>query len=406
METKAPRITPEAEILLLCGRPIIGKDETAKLRYLISSGLNWRELFKSARNHRVVPLLNRALTANSKDLVPGDVLEDLRMANLLNAMRNLMLAKELIHIIESMEDQGVSVIPFKGPVLALLAYGDLSLRQFDDLDILISPANIEKADQLLICLGYEEEKQQGSISKAQKAAMLKYQHHHHFHSPHSKIHIEAHWTLSPELYSFHQDTANLWNRAELVDLENRKIRGLSAEDTLVLISDHAARHRWNRLAWICDVAMLLQFKSLNWEVVMDQAKEWRSMRALLLGLLLAKNLLGAPLPDEINKRIMEDQPVRNLASRAVNQLFPGGKASEESPIDPVMRNIQDQLFYIEARERFLDRARLRLRLVTTPTVEDWNLLPLPDQLFYLYYLIRPMRQAYAYRTKLFSWIFK
>jgi hypothetical protein len=87
-----------------------------------------------------------------------------------------------------------------------------------------------------------------------------------------------------------------------------------------------SRRLWNRLAWICDVAILLQFKSLNWAVIMDQAKEWRSMRALLLGLLLAKDLLDTPIPDEINKRIMEDQPASNLASKAVNQLFPDGKA--------------------------------------------------------------------------------
>ncbi len=202
MDIDMSRMSLEAEILLLCGRSIISKEETAKLRDLISSNPNWKELLKSARNHRVVPLLWRALTTASKDLVPDDVLEDLRMDNLLNAMRNLMLAKELISIIESMEDHGISVMPFKGLVLASSAYGDLSLRQFDDLDILISLKDIEKADEMPLFLGYVEEKQLGSISKAQKAAMQKY--HHHFYSLQSKVQIEAHWTLSPELYSLHQ----------------------------------------------------------------------------------------------------------------------------------------------------------------------------------------------------------
>lgn len=114
---------------------------------------------------------------------------------------------------------------------------------------------------------------------------MKYRHH-HFYGPHSGVHIEAHCTLSPELYSLHQDTANLWNRAELVDLENRKIRGRFSDGLLVIIIDHASRHRWNRSAWICDVALLVHFKSLDWEVILNQAKEWGSIRAPLLGLFL------------------------------------------------------------------------------------------------------------------------
>jgi hypothetical protein len=298
-------------------------------------------------------------------------------------------------------------IPFKGPILASSAYGDLFLRQFDDLDILVPPGKIAEADELLRSMGYlEESPKKINITKAQAAAMQKYQHHHHFYNPISKAHLEVHWTLSPELYSLHQNTANLWSRSELVDLEHRKIRGLSPEDTLVLVCDHAARHQWSRLAWICDVSMLLFTKTLDWGIIMDQAKEWRSKRALLLGLFLAKDLLGAPLPSDINKMAMEDQPIRALAHQAINQLFPNGRASEGVSQDPVLRNIQDQLFYIKVRERFLDRARLRLRLVTTPTVEDWNLLPLPDPIFPLYYLVRPIRQLRAYRTKIFNWLFK
>jgi hypothetical protein len=44
-------------------------------------------------------------------------------------------------------------VPFKGPALAVQAYGDLSLRQYDDLDLLIHEADVPRAYQLLIANG-------------------------------------------------------------------------------------------------------------------------------------------------------------------------------------------------------------------------------------------------------------
>jgi len=98
--------------------------------------------------------------------------------------------------------------------------------------------------------------------------------------------------------------------------------------------------------------------------------------------------------------------VKDLASQAIGQLFPNGRADNDFSLDPVLQNIHSQLFYIKARDGFLDRSRLHIRLATTPTVEDWESFPLPDHLFFLYYAIRPVRQACAYRTKILGWVFK
>jgi hypothetical protein len=407
MHFDTSRLQPEAELLLLCAAPNRTSGDDKRLRELIDTGLNWDHTIKSAQNHRIIPLLYRSLATASHDLVPDAIMEKLRKGSLLNTMRNLALSRELIDVLDKLEDNGITSMPFKGPIMAQSAYGDISLRQFDDLDILVPPAKIAEVDELLSSMGYQEEDQKrNKVSKAQAAAMQKYQHHHHFYSPTSKAHIEVHWTLSPELYSLHQDTANLWKRSELVDLEDRKIMGLSCEDTLVLICDHAARHQWNRLSWLCDVSMVLANKALDWEIAMDQAAEWRSKKALFLGLFLAEDMLGAPLPYDVAEKVMIDRAVKDLASHAVDQLFPNGMASQDLASDHAIQNIQDQLFYIRSRDGFFDRARLHLRLASKPTVEDWDALPLPDQFFFLYHLVRPVRQACSYRTKIFSWLFK
>jgi hypothetical protein len=402
------QLCPEAQILLLCAATNAdAAKKGGRLSEIIRSGLDWDIAAKSAQNHRVTPLLYRTLSTTPSDLVPEDVLQGLRKRSLLNTMRNIALTRELCRVIKRLEEHEIPAMPFKGPILAKSAYGDISLRQFDDLDILVMSEKIPEVDELLVSIGYKEEDlKRKNISKAQAKAMQRYQHHHHFFSPRSKAHLEVHWTLSPELYSLHQDTTSLWNRCNFVELENCKVRGLSAEDTLVMICDHAARHQWNRLSWIIDVSMLLANKPLDWGIVMNQAKEWKSKRALFLGLFLAKELLDAPLPDDVQKMVMQDQAVKDLASQAIGQLFPNGKAVCDPTANPVTQNINCQLFYVKARDGFLDRARLHIRLATTPTLEDWDSFPLPDGLFFLYYMIRPMRQMLAYRTKIFGWLFR
>ena len=52
------------------------------------------------------------------------------------------------------ERRQLRAVPYKGPVLAQSAYGDLGLRSFSDLDFLISPADFERAKQALAEIGY------------------------------------------------------------------------------------------------------------------------------------------------------------------------------------------------------------------------------------------------------------
>jgi hypothetical protein len=272
------------------------------------------------------------------------------------------------------------------------------------VDIIVPFAKISEIGKILISEGYKEEIHESC--KVQKAALLKYQHHHNFYSENSGVNLEIHWTLSPKLYSLQLDMANLWDRTEQVILQGKKIFGLSYEDTLLFLCEHGARHQWCRLSWICDVAALLRVGELDWEYISAHARKWRSERSLLIGLFLAKSLLSAPVPDEVNARVMQDKKVRALAVEVVDNLFLEGRSSAEIPSDPVLCNIQDQLFYIRARDRLSDKARLYLRMATTPTIEDWTFLPLPDHFFFLYRLIRPIRQAKAHGLMIVNWLFR
>jgi len=52
-------------------------------------------------------------------------------------LHNFFLTKELLELLTLFEAHCIPASPYKGPALAIMAYGNLALRQFSDLNILV-----------------------------------------------------------------------------------------------------------------------------------------------------------------------------------------------------------------------------------------------------------------------------
>src|SRR5205085_1153465 len=71
-----------------------------------------------------------------------------------NAARAIQLTDALFDLLDRFAKAHIQAIPFKGPTLAATAYGDLSLRQAGDLDLLVHRSDIVRAADLLEALGH------------------------------------------------------------------------------------------------------------------------------------------------------------------------------------------------------------------------------------------------------------
>jgi hypothetical protein len=107
------------------------------------------------------------------------------------------------------------------------------------------------------------------------------------------------------------------------------------------------------------------------------------MRILVLCLLLASDLLGAALPADIAQRLQTDAAVTRLGAQVWAQLF--------READSSAKVFETLVFRLRGRERLRDKLRYYVHRPTTLTAGDWALLRLPDALFPLYYLLRPIR---------------
>jgi hypothetical protein len=64
------------------------------------------------------------------------------------------MAAELSRILRTLEAGGVTALAFKGPTLALLAYGNLALRDSADLDFLVPHHQLASAIEIPSADGY------------------------------------------------------------------------------------------------------------------------------------------------------------------------------------------------------------------------------------------------------------
>jgi hypothetical protein len=295
----------------------------------------------------------------------------------------MSLAAELCAIARLLEDGGVEPLPYKGPVLALQAYGDVALRSFTDLDVLVRKSDVWKAREILCSRGYSSPNE---LTPAQERAVLKFEHQLELIDPTGDFLVELHWRVAPAAFTFPIPMDGLWDRATPVSLGGTALRGMSHEDLLLILPVHGARHAWSAVEWITGIAELIrQPEGIEWSGVMQRAEELQIGRIVRLGIALANRLLDAPIPERVAQWINDDPRIPRLITGVAARLFTpsdGQSASQQWEVFKFEMAVKDG-----ARQRISDG----LRRLTHPSLIDWQAARIPDVLFPLYHLIRPGR---------------
>jgi hypothetical protein len=379
----------EIELILCCARTGIDPAGAERIKCLLREEIDWGFLLRAARRHGVLPLLYGSLNATSPERVPEAALDQLRAQYRGNALRNLFLAKTLLEILQLLAAHQVLALPHRGPVLAAWAYGNLALREFSDLDILVHKKEVPKARSVLVSHGYHDYTDYPRFARGAGLPRSRY----NLALGSDRFLLELHWYFAERHISRALDHEQLWGRLTPTPLLDTTVPGLAPEDTLLLLCVHGAKHRWAALKWVCDIAELLRVAArMDWGRVLEQADELGYARRLLLGVFLASDLLGAALPEDVLRRVRAEPLVRVLAGQVRAWLFPGANGAPGA--------LERHRFHLRTRERLPDRARwvqYHLYRAVTPNERDYAFLPLPRFLSGLHYLIRPVRLLTRYR---------
>lgn len=370
----------EHVLTICCSRAHVDEPTSAQIKALLREQIDWDYLYNFARRHSVLPLVYLNLNTVASDQVPEEELGRLKKYYQENVGRNLYLTNELCRILNAFADEGIEAIPYKGPALALSAYGKLDSRRFVDLDVMVRKADVLHAKDLLLTRGYQCET---DWTKAQQALLLRTQHNLALRRDQGRLIVELHWEVAPDLFASSYQAEQLWKRLQPLSLNGFAASSLSNEDLLLSLCIHGSKHLWGRIAWITDVAEMLRTNVFDWAYFCERARATKTERMVFLGLYLAHRFFDAPLPDPLQKKVHSDRNIQSLAQQVSEGLFSGAEATPAT-----LR--QGFGFNVRLRENW--RAKLRYcRLMFRPTDGDLGAVSLPRSLSFAYYLLRPLR---------------
>ena len=324
----------ELQLLLACARVRIDTGQRKHIQRLIAAGPDWESLIMTARRHGLCSLLHCSLRAIDQKLVPTTVVEQLTTLASNYRRRNLVLVAELLRVVGILEKAGIGVIPYKGPALAQFVYRDFALREFVDLDILIKPGDAVKARHVLMAAGLPPHK-----SVSQFLPHL----HRYFHCQASfvllgEVELEVNWRQAPAYWLLPRLDNKVWERLEIQRLAGVDTARLDSADLLIVLCIHGCRHVWETLKWLVDVAELVRGQpGLDWALLQARANEMGAAIMLEIGLVLAHDLLQAPVQAEI----LETARRRPRTLKLVSEIRQRSFAANAVPT-----NIYQQLLFV------------------------------------------------------------
>ena len=376
--------SPEMQLLLTCATTHLSDSARTRIQRLVQSNLNWTVLIIAATYHRLVPLLYKNLVQCPRHDFPDGFLKHLRYLSQKTALKNLYLSQQLTSLLDLFREHGISVLPYKGPSLALSAYGSLSLRQFCDLDLLVHPDDIPNTVAILTQVGYEMD--------------MNLEWEYHFSSPDESVQLDLHESIVPFFFSLPKD---------FITPENQQLK---PEDALLLLSCLLVKDccHWKiGIGQLCDISELLRtHPNLDWDWIVAKANKSGCERILAFALRLTQSTLDTPLPSAMAGLIDKHQSIANIVEnvqlRIVQTLSPPEEDVEEPGFWEYLQNNNHRL-HLQLRERWREKILYCLYwswkivlFVLKPNQADWSTVPLPRMLSFLYYPFHPIRLVFKH----------
>jgi len=377
---------PEMQLVLACARAQLNPAAAGEIMSTAEQPLDWLKAIDLASCHQLSPIVISQVQQHAAARVPETIRLCFNERFRAHTITNFELTKELLEIVSLLQNNGVDALSFKGPVLSQQLYGDLSLREFLDLDILVAKGHAWDVIELLSEKGFEPQfvltgRQFDRFQRASSQIGL--------YHPAKNVLVEVHWALLSSGYTFSPAAQIPWESIQSVSMAGRSIKTFSPEKQLLFSCLHQAKHNWSRLGWVLDLAALIrQSPALNWQQIQNCAGSFGTARMLRVSLRLVQRLFQVSLSESVTEWVEKDACSVKIAERIVKHLLLVEIIAKQPT--PLNRHFRASM------ESLADRTFYWFDTILRPTPLEWALLPLPDRLYPLYYPIRVGRLICKY----------
>jgi len=377
----------EMELFRLTARGSMSAAAEQSLDDLLGGNVDWGHVLGAGGAHGILPLMHLHLAR--RETVPPVVREAIRDRSERVARSNLYLSTQLLEIVGGLEAAGISTLVFKGPAAAAGLYGNLFLREFGDLDILVKSADVPRATGVIESMGFAPWR---LTAGAQEELLQHVEYSRTFTRPSDDLDLDLHWNLARDFFRGRVEAEALWADTTSFVLHGKELRCLSPKLFMLALCVHGAKHGpfpWPRLKWICDVAEFVrQSEGFDWEATVRRAGELGCRRTMLLGLAVSRPLHDDRLPASVEDELAREPQIASLAARIWRWL------ASDTPV--ALSFTEHVAVDIALIDDGVGRLSYAARRVFTPTKKDWAARRLPRRFAFLYVPLRLTRLAGYY----------
>ena len=313
---KGISLSREDELLVHCARLNLSKERREAVKHILAKGLDWDLLLDRATWHRMSPLVSYHL--RSPDLsvyIPQLVMKKLQRLSYKSLARNILLQNELSHLLDAFNEEEISVIVLKGAALLGNVYRDISLRPMSDLDILVQPESLDRAEAIALCYGYMPIAERDAVgyTGGKWCHLPKLVH------DEKGIMLEIHQHIVNSDSPYHFDLNGFRTRAKRVSISGVPALALAAEDQLLHLSIKFLLDRsyssQSALGQLCDISELIykESDSLNWDLVERAVDDFCIQPGIHYVLYACEQLLGSQVPASVLTRLQPKEFNSSLA---------------------------------------------------------------------------------------------
>ncbi len=384
---------PELQLLgALCKPNPVTADEAAAWFRQVK---DWPYFLELAAHHRIRPLVLKGAGRLALP-IPQEVQRALREQSVGNAREAFRYLAELQRLLAMLASAGITATVLKGVPLSYAAYGDVSLREVGDIDLLIDPSHAMAADALLRQSGLVRQEPAALLTPRREAYYTKYFKDFTY-DPRdaadgfegSGFEIDLHWRLVRDAkmaQGLLPRNNSVEHRQSLV-IGSLQIEVLTRERSLLYLAVHGATEGWARWKSLADIATLWAQSAED-----ERRDAWAAAQAsecvefLASALALAEEWMGplpafAPTSGASNASHPLADYVVDYAHRRM--IKSRGLASPAGETTFAMKRHEARLY-----PSFASRSALAMRILFRPRV--WETVNLPDAFFPLYALLSPV----------------
>lgn len=347
---------------------------------------DWSRFIEAARRHRVEQQFLAGL--KSAEIPIPSALGDLRMDARAAAHQSLLQMRETARLAALFEKAGVPLLVLKGVALAVQLRRDPAMRSSRDIDLLVSPDNMGKADEILREAGYRNsgptvpEGMEDDYRRWSKETQ-------YTHARHGML-VELHHRLSNNDDLLDLDFQSLWREHERIEIGGQSVAVMSRRWLALYLCMHGATHGWERLSWLMDFSGALPTAD-DVENALHSAAAAGLSAVMLQALLLAHDWLDLPVAQGHLLRAGASRRVRWLNAILARSYGPSTwyRSPERGTLAGFIRYSVWLRLYVGALKPGWRYVRNQLaREFITPA--DWDIFRLPRPLTWLYPIIRPV----------------